>query len=205
MRNAGDQVIRVADERRTALAGYWSHFESVDAQVKKALDQNNWKIFGRVISRQSLSGLSRELDDIRRSSTQLNSGDNAALLDSLAQTQAHFGATLERNAAGLARSQGAAWVEELRREFAGLLESRGQLVRLDGENPQGVAPFERGAEELAGVVRGITAAVRKLRRGGGAAPDMEHVDDSRAAAIGGVRRLPPWGARRGRLARARPI
>ena len=72
MRNAGDDVIRVADERRAVLAGYWSHFESVDAQVKKALDQNNWKIFGRVISRQSLLALSRDLDDIRRGSTQLN-------------------------------------------------------------------------------------------------------------------------------------
>ena len=93
LRNAGDEVVRVADDRRAVLAEYWSHFESADAHVKKALDQNNWKIFGRVISRQSLLGLSRELDDIRRGSTQLNTaGENAAMLNSLAQSQARFAA-----------------------------------------------------------------------------------------------------------------
>ncbi|MDB6009431.1 MAG: diguanylate cyclase [Gammaproteobacteria bacterium] len=170
LRNAGDEVVRVADDRRTVLAGYWSHFESVDAQVKKALDQNNWKIFGRVISRQSLLGLSRELDDIRRGSTQLNTaGEDAAMLDSLAQSQTHFAAALERNAGGLARSQGAAWVDSLRKEFNAVLANRKQLAQLDEQNPRGVAPFERGAEELAGLVRGIGAGVRKRALASGAA------------------------------------
>jgi diguanylate cyclase (GGDEF)-like protein len=165
LRSAGDEVIRVADGRRAVLAGYWSHFESADAQVKKALDQNNWKIFGRVISRQSLLTLSRDLDDIRRSSTQLNtSGENAAMLDTLGQTQAHFSTTLDQNAAGLAHSQGAPWVEELRKEFDAVLANRAKLAELDGENPRGVGPFEQGAEEFAGLVRGISAAARKQAR-----------------------------------------
>ena len=165
LRSAGDEVIRVADERRAVLADYWSHFESADAQVKKALDQNNWKIFGRVISRQSLLTLSRDLDDIRRSSTQLNtSGENAAMLDTLGQTQAHFSTTLDQNAAGLAHSQGAPWVEELRKEFDAVLANRAKLAELDGENPRGVGPFEQGAEEFAGLVRGISAAARKQAR-----------------------------------------
>jgi diguanylate cyclase (GGDEF)-like protein len=171
LRNAGDEVVRVADDRRAVLAGYWSHFESADAQVKKALDQNNWKIFGRVISRQSLSGLSRELDDIRRGSTQLNTAsEDAAMLDSLAQSQARFAAALERNASGLSRSQGAAWVASLRREFGAVLANREQLAQLDEQNPRGVAPFERGAEELAGLVRGIGAAARKQARAAAAGP-----------------------------------
>ena len=162
LRSAGDDVIRVADERRAVLAGYWSHFESVDAQVKQALDHNNWKIFGRVISRQSLSALSRDLDDIRRSSTQLNtSGENAAMLDSLGQSATHFSATLDQNAVGLERSQGKPWVEDLRKEFGAVLSNRATLAQLDNEHPQGVGPFERAAEEFAGLVRGISAAARK--------------------------------------------
>ena len=161
-RTTGDEVVRVADERRSVLAGYWTHFESVDTQVKKALDQNNWKIFGRVISRQSLLTLSRDLDDIRRSSTQLNAGgENAAMPDSLGQSLAHFSATVERNAAGLGRSQGAQWVEGLRTQFGAVLASRGQLAQLDSENPGGVGAFERGAEGFAGVVRGIGGAARR--------------------------------------------
>ncbi len=156
------------------LAGYWSHFESVDAQVKKALDQNNWKIFGRVISRQSLSTLSRDLDDIRRGSTQLNtSGENAAMLDSLGQSATHFSATVDQNATGLERSQGKPWVEDLRNEFGAVLTNRAKLAQLDSENPQGVGPFERGAEEFAGLVRGISAVARKQARGA-AAVDTRH-------------------------------
>ena len=174
LRSAGDDVIRVADERRAVLAGYWSHFESVDAQVKKALDQNNWKIFGRVISRQSLATLSRDLDDIRRGSTQLNtSGENAAMLDSPGQSETHFSATLDQNAAGLERSQGKQWVEDLRKEFGAVLTNRATLALLDGENPRRVGPFEREAEEFAGLVRGISAVARKPARGA-AAIDTRH-------------------------------
>ena len=165
LRSAGDDIIRVADERRAALAGYWSHFESVDAQVKQALDHNNWKIFGRVISRQSLSALSRELDDIRRSSTQLNtSGENAAMLDSLGQSATHFSTTLDQNAVGLERSQGKPWVEDLRKEFGAVLANRAKLAQLDNEHLQGIGPFEQAAGEFAGLVRGISAAARKQAR-----------------------------------------
>jgi diguanylate cyclase (GGDEF)-like protein len=184
LRNAGDEVVRIADDRRAVLAGYWSHFESADAQVKKALDQNNWKIFGRVISRQSLSGLSRELDDIRRGSTQLNTaGEDAAMLDSLAQSQAHFAAALDRNASGLARSQGAAWVESLRKEFGAVLENRKQLAQLDNQNPRGVAPLERGAEELAGLVRGIGAAARKQASRTGPRPGVRVIQTGSSDAV----------------------
>jgi diguanylate cyclase (GGDEF)-like protein len=165
LRNVGDDIIRVSDERRAVLAGYWSHFESVDGQVKQALDHNNWKIFGRVISRQSLSALSRDLDDIRRNSTQLNtSGENAAMLDSLGQSTTHFSTTLDQNAVGLERSQGKPWVEDLRNEFGAVLANRAKLAQLDNEHPQGIGPFERAAGEFAELVRGISAAARKQAR-----------------------------------------
>jgi diguanylate cyclase (GGDEF)-like protein len=176
LRSAGDAVIRVADARRAVLTGYWSHFESVDAQVKQALDKNNWKIFGRVISRQSLLTLSRDLDDIRRGATRLNtSGENAAMLDSLGQSETHFSATLARNGASLERSQGEPWVEELRKEFGAVLGNRATLARLDGENPRGIGPFERGSEEFAGLVRGISAAARKQARATGDAGETAGV------------------------------
>jgi diguanylate cyclase (GGDEF)-like protein len=196
LRSAGDEVIRVADERRAVLAGYWSHFEGADAQVKQALDQNNWKIFGRVISRQSLLTLSRDLDDIRRGSTQLNtSGESAAMLDSLGQTQAHFSATLNQNAAGLAHSQGAPWVEELRKEFDAVLGNRAKLAELDGANPRGVGPFAEGAEEFAGLVRGISAAARRQAQvalgGAGAAAGS---GAAQMARVGGTAATAPDGA-----------
>jgi diguanylate cyclase (GGDEF)-like protein len=189
LRGAGDNVIRLADERRAILAGYWSHFESVDSQVKQALDQNNWKIFGRVISRQSLSSLSRDLDDIRRGATQLNtSGESAAMLDSLGQSETHFRATLDQNAVGLQRSQGAQWVEKLRGEFGTVLGNRARLAELDAQNPRGIGEFERGAEEFAGVVRGISGAARRqalaTRVAGAAATPPARSDAAQATRVG---------------------
>jgi diguanylate cyclase (GGDEF)-like protein len=178
LRSVGAAVIRVADERRAVLAGYWSHFETVDAQVKQALDQNNWKIFGRVISRQSLLTLSRDLDDIRRGATQLNtSGENAAMLDSLGQSEAHFSATLDQNAAGLQRSQGAQWVEGLRGEFGAVLGNRARLAELDAQNPRGLGAFQRAAEEFAEIVRGMSGAARRQAR------------VARVAGVGGATRV----------------
>jgi diguanylate cyclase (GGDEF)-like protein len=188
LRSAGDAVIRVADERRAVLAGYWSHFEAADAQVKQALDQNNWKIFGRVISRQSLVTLSRDLDDIRRGATQLNtSSENAAMFDSLGQSETHFRAMLDQNTVGLQRSQGAHWVTGLREEFGAVLGNRARLAELDAQNPRGLGAFERGAEEFAGLVRGISGAAQRQVRvagvgGAGATPAAHSDDGGRAVA-----------------------
>ena len=145
------------------LAAYWSRFEGVDGQVKKTLDRNNWRIFGRVISRQSLLSLSRSLDDIRRQSSVLinGSGENRAMLDGLAASQASFASTLEENAAGLGRSQGAEWVGDVRREFAAVIASRGRLAELDALNPQGLGAFEGRAQELRGVVREVAEGVSR--------------------------------------------
>ena len=160
LRKQGDEVVQAADARRSVLAGYWSHFESVDSQVKKTLDQNNWKIFGRVISRQSLLSLSRGLDDIRRHSSQLNTPDQA-MWEALAQSQLRFSATLEQNAGGLGRSQGAPWLANVRKDFADVMVAREQLGEMDARNPKAVGAVERSSDELGGMVRAVTEGVRK--------------------------------------------
>ncbi len=165
LRKTGDAVIRNADERRAVLAAYWSHFDNADAQVKKALDRNNWRIFGRVISRQSLLSLSRALDDIRRRSTQLGTNaEDPSMLDALAQSQALFTVTLSRNAPGLSRAEGEPWVADLGREFAAVIQSRKELAELDGRNPGGLGALQSGSEDLVDLVRGIAEGVRKSAR-----------------------------------------
>ena len=162
LRKSADDMIRAADERRTVLAKYWSHFEAVDGQVKKALDQNNWKIFGRVIARASLVTAGRDLEEIRRQSAVLNAhGTDTAALDELTRSQQQFSATLNENAAGLSRSQGTQWLDELRKEFAAVLDSREQLTQLDEQNSSGIASFELGSEQLTLQVQGMSAAAGK--------------------------------------------
>jgi len=163
LRAAGDQVVRNEDERRTVLADYWSRFESIDLQIKKTLDKSNWKIFGRVISRQSLLKLSRDLEEIGRQSTQLNVRDAAAgaAEDAITSSQRRFGADLEANAAGLNHSQGVQWVAELRKAYTELVEARGRLWKIDADNLRAIAPFERSSEDLKALLRSLTAAEKE--------------------------------------------
>jgi diguanylate cyclase (GGDEF)-like protein len=179
---SGDEIVRVSDARRMVLAAYWSHFESVDGQVKKTLDRNNWRIFGRVISRQSLLSLSRGLDDIRRESATLNgSEENPSLLDALTQSQALFTSALEANATGLGRSQGAEWVSDLRREFGAVIASRTRLSELNAQNPQGLGALEGRAQGLRGAVREVADGVARRTAAARAQIDSARVEENAPA------------------------
>jgi len=73
-RAAVDNVIKTGDSRRASLLAYSSHFENLDAAFKRALD-HNWKIFGRVIARESLITLSHQLWNKRATSCDEPPGD----------------------------------------------------------------------------------------------------------------------------------
>src|ERR1700692_3400516 len=94
-----EEVVRDADARRAMVSEYWERFENVDRHMKGSVDRS-FKIFGRVIARQSLISLGRDLDDVRRRSEQLTPGGgyDPALLEGLAQSQLHFATTLEQKA-----------------------------------------------------------------------------------------------------------
>jgi len=96
---AGEEIVRDSDARRNMVHEYWGRFENVDLRMKGSLDRS-WKIFGRVIARQSLISLGRDLDDVRRRSQQLTpaGGYDAAMLKGLADSQLSFATTLEQDA-----------------------------------------------------------------------------------------------------------
>jgi diguanylate cyclase (GGDEF)-like protein len=167
LRAVGYEVLRREDERRNLQADYWSHFEVIDSRVKKTLDKSNWKIFGRVISRQSLLRLSRDLDDIRRQSIQPNVRAAASLSptgereDATTSSQRRFSTDLEENTAALSRLQGAQWFSELRNTYMEWVEARERLSKLDADNSRGLGPFERSSQELKTLVRASGAEVQK--------------------------------------------
>ena len=162
VRGTGDALVLVNDARRARFASYWSHFENVDGLMKSALD-SNWKIFGRVISRQSLISLSRELDEIRRQAAQLTpaGGYDEATLISLADSERQFFTTLEQNLAGLERAHGAEWLQQLRGEFSAVVSSRTELASIDRQASQAQGTFEEDVTALAALVRVITSSARQ--------------------------------------------
>ena len=158
----GEEVVRDSDARRSMVSEYWERFEAVDKRMKGSVD-GSWKIFGRVIARQSLISLGRDLDDVRRRSEQLapGGGYDAAMLDGLAQSQLRFETTLQQNSKTLAASQGEEWVKHLNEELSQMSSSRAQLATLDEQTTHALASLEKNAEELSSVARAIAEATRK--------------------------------------------
>ncbi|HEY6925384.1 MAG TPA: EAL domain-containing protein [Steroidobacteraceae bacterium] len=162
LRAVGDDIVHREDERRSLLADYWIQLELIDSQVRQTLDRSAWKIFGRVISRQSLLKLSRDLDDLRRDSIQLNAREvTGEKKDAAASSQRRLGTDLEDNAAGLSRLQGAQWLAELRKTYRHLVEVQSQLSKLDLDSMHGLAPSVQSSQELKTLVRSIGAAAQK--------------------------------------------
>ena len=131
---AAAHLVRLADARRELVTQYWQHFESMDAQMKASVDRA-WKIFGRVVARESLIQLSRDLDALRpnltngRAQGDAGGPDTAALAVSLPA----FAASLESNRGSLVRSQGADWVERMREGHASLVDIHARLLAADSE------------------------------------------------------------------------
>jgi diguanylate cyclase (GGDEF)-like protein len=163
LRAAGDALVNASDARRAAFASYWSHFEDVDGLIKSALDRN-WTIFGRVISRQSLITLSRDFDDIRRRAAQMTAagGYEPRTLSALVDSEVTFSSALERHAAGLTRSQGAQWVEQLRNGFSQVVSSRTALASADHQAAVALSIFEQSVSTVGSFARTAAARSRNL-------------------------------------------
>ena len=163
LRARGNDAIQAADQRRALFVSYWDAFERVDERMKGSLDRN-WKIFGRVIARQSLISLSRDLDEIRRHSARLSpSGNfNAETLKQLADAQTQFAATLETHARNLGRSQGGEWLAALQADFATVVQIRGELTTADEQVSAAFSKAESAANDMAKQVRWIARPVKAV-------------------------------------------
>jgi diguanylate cyclase (GGDEF)-like protein len=145
---AGRNFIRLADARRAALQESAGCAEAMDEQLKTSLD-GAWKIFGRVLARQSLMQLRSELDDIRRSIARQRAADgDRSAMTAVTAGETAFAETFNRNAAAFSRADGGRWVLELRensRRLAALVES---ITKLDSEAQDAAGKFENARGRL---------------------------------------------------------
>ena len=156
LHSAGNALVDTSDARRVAFAAYWSHFEVLDTLIKGALDRN-WTIFGRVIARQSLITLSRQLDDIRQRAAQLTAagGYEPSSLSRLADSEVRFSKAVEQNVAGLKRSQGKQWLDQLHNEISGVIASRTALTSADLQATAAFDTFEQSVSSVGTLTRTI--------------------------------------------------
>jgi diguanylate cyclase (GGDEF)-like protein len=145
---AGRNSIRLADARHAALQDIAGCAEAIDQQLNTSLD-GAWKIFGRVLARQSLLQLRSELDDIRRGIARQGAtdGDRSAMTAVTAGETA-FAATFNRNAAAFSRAEGGRWVEEMRENSLKLSALAESISKLDSEVQDAARKFENARSRL---------------------------------------------------------
>jgi diguanylate cyclase (GGDEF)-like protein len=156
--NRGRALIKVTDQRREARIEYSEHSKSISNRVQESLN-NAWKIFGRVIARQSLIQMRTNLDAIRQHAEAIVSGEllSANDIDPVLGSEKAFAAAFASNRASLVKSEGQAWVAGVQKDFDALMALRASLVALNGQHE---AALQRFMHEGVSLSTAVVAAER---------------------------------------------
>jgi len=181
---AGRDDIQIADDRRSTADSYNTLANDMENRLTASLD-GAWKIFGRVLARQSLLQLHAELDDMRRTFVRMDSGEiDDAAAGAMSAGEAKYAATFAANAKSFARSEGAAWVERMRNDFATLVERRQAMMALS-------ANARDAARILDDSQRSAAEAIPRLKKHAANAPAALPAPQSMAASVPAALSAPP--------------
>ena len=172
-----DELVRLADGRRSVLKEFWDRFDALDARTKASL-AGSWKIFGRVVARKTLVDLNSSLDEIRRQFAGLPASglyDHDTLAPVTASETA-LAVSLETNEAALIRSQGDAWVKETRADVAELRGLQDRLILMDARRHEAEVRLAKVSQSLVSTVTVATANTVDVRRAGSNAADKREID-----------------------------
>jgi len=131
-RTTAASLIQAADDQRALITEYSARYDAMHDRSRASID-SAWKVFGRVVARQVLVTLNREVEDLGRHSAALiaRSGDADMVAASIAGSEASIAATLTENERGLSSSQGKDWIAAMRSDLVWLIASRERLMQME--------------------------------------------------------------------------
>ena len=152
-RQQGADLIELTITRRKLIADYSSHFEQLNTRVKKSLD-HAWKIFGRVVARQSLVKLTSDLDDLRRRYVEFVSAEtvDSSTFDTLGASEGTLAQTLTQDRAGNTRAEGQDWYTRSQADLQAMSDARRSLLKMDRERKDGARKFAEQAAALSSIL-----------------------------------------------------
>jgi diguanylate cyclase (GGDEF)-like protein len=152
-RTHGAETVQMADHRQAVLTEYSTLFEESYARVNDAV-KSAWKIFGRIVARQSLLQLSADFDGLRRGFTVLASADDAENPDMvlLLKNEQTIVENLATNEGGFRRSEGDQWYTGMHDDVARLVSQRESLLLLNKQLHARTSDFSEEARSVALIV-----------------------------------------------------
>jgi diguanylate cyclase (GGDEF)-like protein len=149
-RQHGEELVHKSDDRRELTSKYAALFEALTAGEKSSLT-GSWKIFGRVITRQSLLQLSADLDTLLHLSVTFASADHSdpAQIAALLMSEQAIQKDLDENKNSLRHSQGDAWFNAMRTDIDSLVALRAAIDQTDKEMQERSQELSQQAVSLA--------------------------------------------------------
>ena len=145
----GRQVVLLADQRRAARVEHSKLMQAMSDRLQSTLE-GAWKIFGRVMARQSLIELRVQLDAIREHGERITLGESvdAGELKALTASEEAFAASFARNQTRFTSAHGAEWVKGTKADFDELLALRLSLASLNGRYNDALHRFSQNHGSL---------------------------------------------------------
>ena len=140
----GQQFVHVADERRVARNQLSKVSQAMNDRMQAALN-GAWKVFGRVIARQSLMELNADLAAMRHYSDSVIEGDelDADGRAALVAGETAFSALLGANESKFAKSESPEWTAKMKTDFTDMVKFRASLEQLNGQYTEDVRRFSQ--------------------------------------------------------------
>ena len=195
-RRQGEELLRLRDARDAQLQACWRQIDVLDRAQSDAIE-SAWRIFGRVLARESLLEMGRQLDGIRTDLARFVQPDgySAAEIASLEAAETALLAALEPDQAG-ASGERRAWLQLNSQAVREFIAARGALLETDRRLVRLREDFRRSGAALGAL------AARPRFRTVTVLPDAETTEVSAGAApvAAGARTVstaateldPPW-------------
>jgi diguanylate cyclase (GGDEF)-like protein len=146
--SAGSDYVQSADQRRSVLQEYQDRLDAMDRRVAVSMSRA-LKLFGRVLTRQSLLHLRESLDELqRRFSVAAASVTNPQALAALTDSEHALATTFQAKEASFLRSDGSDWVRGMHRDLAGLATLRAAGIETGNTQREEAAQFAAARDRL---------------------------------------------------------
>jgi diguanylate cyclase (GGDEF)-like protein len=153
-------AIRLADSRRARVGEYRQKLTTIEAMLTQAIDEG-WKIFGRLIARQSLVDLGRDSQAIEKNYSALSEprDDAQSTAEALRVSEATFAADLKQGRESLKRSRGAPWEAQLDAAFDALVSTRLAVTAASSGLQSAVVQLARERSRILALARALPQPV----------------------------------------------